>query len=64
MRGKGQSAPRWTTVVRPLESVLNVRTEEEAKEAMARQRSRVGRDATRLILFSNTPTVGAKQPTV
>ena len=46
MRGKCQSGPSWAGVVRHLESVHNVCTEEEAKEAMARQRSRVGRDAT------------------
>ena len=46
MRGKNQSGPSWTGVVRHLESVHNVHTEEEAKEAMARQRSRVRRDAT------------------
>ena len=46
MRGKCQSGPSWTGVVRHLESMHNVRTEKEAKEAMARQRSRVGRDAT------------------
>ena len=46
MRGKNQSGPSWSGVVRHLESVHNVRTEEEAKEAMARQRSRVRRDAT------------------
>ena len=46
MRGKNQSGPSWTGVVRHLESVHNVRTEEEAKEAMARQQSRVRRDTT------------------
>ena len=46
MRGKNQSGPSWTGVMRHLESVHNVCTEEEAKEAMARQRSRVRRDAT------------------
>ena len=46
MRGKCQSGPSWTGVMRHLESMHNVRTKEEAKEAMARQRSRVGRDAT------------------
>ena len=45
MRGKCQSGPSWRGVVRHLESMHNVRREEEAKEAMARQRSRVGRDA-------------------
>ena len=46
MRGKNQSGLSWTGVVRHLQSVHNVRTEEEAKETMARQRSRVRRDAT------------------
>ena len=46
MRGKYQSGPSWTGVVRHLESMRNVRTEEEAKQAMARQRSRVRRDTT------------------
>ena len=46
MRGKYQNGPSWTGVVRHLESVHNIRTEEEAKEAMARQRLRVGRDTT------------------
>ena len=46
MRGTCQSGPCWTGVVRHLESMDNVRIEEEAKEAMARQRSRVGRDVT------------------
>ena len=46
MRGKCQSGPSWTGVVRHLESMHNVHIEEEAKEAMARQQSRVGRDAT------------------
>ena len=46
MRGKCESGPSWTGVVRQLESVHNVRMEEEAKEAMARQQSRVGRDTT------------------
>ena len=46
MRRRNQSGPSWSGVVRHLESVHNVRTEEEAKEAMARQRSRVRRDAT------------------
>ena len=46
MRGKNQSGPSSTGVVRHLESVHNVRTEEEAKEAMARQRLRIRRDAT------------------
>ena len=46
MRGKNQSGSSWTSVVRHLEFVHNVRIEEEAKEAMARQRSRVRRDAT------------------
>ena len=45
MRGKNQSGPSWTDAVRRLESVHNARIEEEAKEAMARQRSRVRRDA-------------------
>ena len=31
MRGKNQSGPSWTGVVRHLESVHNVRTEEEEK---------------------------------
>ena len=46
MRGKCESGPSWTGVVRHLESVHNVHIEEEAKEAMARQQSRVKRDAT------------------
>ena len=33
--GKCQSGPSWTVVVRHLESVHNVCTEEETKEAMA-----------------------------
>ena len=37
MRGKNQSGPSWAGVVTHLESVYNVRIEEEAKEAMARQ---------------------------
>ena len=45
MRGECQSRPRWIGVMRPLESVRNVHIEEEAKEAMSRKRSRVGRDA-------------------
>ena len=44
MRRRNQSGPSWSGVVRHLESMHNVRTEEEAKEAMARQRSRVRRD--------------------
>ena len=36
VRGKCQSGPSWTGVVRHLESVHNVCTEDEAKEAMAR----------------------------
>ena len=35
MRGKNQSGPSWTGIVRHLESVHNVHTKEEAKEAMA-----------------------------
>ena len=35
MRGKYQSGPSWMGAVRHLESVLNVCTEEEAKDAMA-----------------------------
>ena len=46
MRGKNQSGLSWTGVVRHLESVHNLHTEEQAKEAMARQRWRVRRDAT------------------
>ena len=46
MRRRNQSGPSWSGVVRHLESVHNVRIEQEAKEAMAQQRSRVRRDAT------------------
>ena len=46
MRGKYQSGPSSPGVVRHLESVHNAHTEEEAKPAMARQRSRVRRDTT------------------
>ena len=35
MRGKYQRGPSWTGVVRHLESVHNICTEEEAKEAIA-----------------------------
>ena len=49
--------------MRHLESVHNVRTEEEAKEAMARQRSRVRRDATAVEFYSAIhQAVGAKEP--
>ena len=37
VRGKCQSGPSWTGVVRHLESVHNVHIEEEVKEAMAQQ---------------------------
>ena len=46
VRGKCQSGPSWTGMARHLESVHNVCTKEDVKEAMAWQRSRVGRDAT------------------
>ena len=46
MRDKYQSGPSWTGIVRNLESMHNVRTEEETKEPMAQKRSRVGRDDT------------------
>ena len=35
MRGKYQSEPSWMGVMRHLESVHNIRTEEEAKKALA-----------------------------
>ena len=63
MRGKNQSGPSWTGVVRHLESVHNVRTEEEANEAMARQRSRVRRDATAVDSIQRyTKPWGPKRP--
>ena len=46
MRGKYQSGPRWIGAVRHLESVHNVPTEVEVKEAMAQKRLRVGKGAT------------------
>ena len=45
MRHRNQNGPSLSGVVRHLESMHNVRAEEEAKEAMARQQSRVRRDA-------------------
>ena len=64
MRGKNQSGPSWTGVMRHLESVHNVRTKEEAKEAMAQQQSRVGRDATAVDSIQRyTKPWGAKEPT-
>ena len=63
MRGKCQSGPSWTGVVRHLESVHNVRIEEEAKEAMARQRLRVRRDTTAVDCIQQyTKPWGAKSP--
>ena len=50
-------------MVRHLESVHNVRTKEEAKEVMARKRSRVGRDATAVDSIQQyTKLWGAKSP--
>ena len=49
--------------MRHLESVHNVHTEEEAKEAMARQRSRVRRDATAIDSIQQyTKPWGPKSP--
>ena len=63
MRGKCQSGPSWMGVVRHLESVHNIRTEEEAKEAMARQRSRVTRDTTAVDSIQQyTKPSGPKSP--
>ena len=63
MRRKNQSGPSWTGVVRHLESVHNVRTEEEAKEAMARQRTRVRRDTTAVDCIQQyTKPWGPKSP--
>ena len=49
--------------MRHLESVHNVRTEEEAKDVMARQRSRVRRDATVVDSIQQyTKPLGPKSP--
>ena len=61
MRGKNQSGPSWTGVVRHLESEHNVRTEEEAKEAMHDKDRGLGGTPQRLILFRDTPSRGAQR---
>ena len=59
--GKYQSGQSWMGAVRHLESVHNVRTKEEAKEACHQNDRGLGGTPPRLILFSDTPGRGDKR---